>query len=793
MSKHAEEKAEIASKSNDDMAALILKHAEEKAEFESNSNTEKATLISKHAEEKANLESKSTIEMAELTSRLGQQKVAIVLAFVERREAIESDYQDLAKLYDAMKVQLGMANKDKNRVFALEKENALSKDRVKVARDDYAKLKLQKEPLEHRHQTLHSELATAREAAKVEKKKADGGIKRAREEVEATQQRNLSAQSLANDKLERAINAYNTSQEELASCKEELRKVSIAKATAEESLEVTKIDLQEAIEARNTSDTSAKQSKEELGESHDDLKTRDATIEENRMRIGNLESELQRTQGRLRYTTREANSQLDTAWRQADDLLGFFNDAYAEVARLREKMEVMVPRKDLEFAEEQFAELQTEHYRLEREFEKLQRQLVDVKKEISDCEVELDPDNNLEIPFETISGLQGELQSLEEANQTLQETNQTLEENMIQLNGSIDRLTLELEERDTKLETASETIKTSNEEQARLQEVFNERQRELQGAKAQAAEANDSLKDSESRSRKLASDNQELTDKVGSLESKLEEQRRSFAVNEAKLKGETVDAKEQILQLNAQLAALRLQLNPLPPLPRPSNASGSSSHSPSTYSPELGEDRLHPSSGPSTSQSPQMLPPAATTPTSLQTPAQNHSRRASSASEASTDAPSPGVGPSRDASLAPPPQDPNAPLEYDFLISGTPKTGQRSNQGPMEVIALMDARIEQWTAKTAPSHWSRLSNMNACVNRRVVGIKKKQQGTHEDPDDPKTACTTCVSWKIPCVMAYKGFRPVVLPLPASERAAGVTPADRAYYVKCTENRAGSVS
>jgi hypothetical protein len=309
---------------------------------------------------------------------------------------------------------------------------------------------------------------------------------------------------------------------------------------------------------------------------------------------------------------------------------------------------------------------------------------------------------------------------------------------------------------------------------------------ELTAAKESAKIEKEKAEDSQSRSDTLTRDKQKLTEKVGLLESALEEQKRSFEEKEANLKKETSDAREQIRQLNNQLAALRLQSIPSAPSRRSSGASQSSSHSPATtHFPDLGQNLLQlQRGGPSTSSQPlQMLPPATTTPTSRQTTPQAHGRRASSASEVSTDSLSPGVGSSHEQSLAPPLRDPNAPLEYDFLISGTPKAGQRTNQGPAEVIALMDGRIAIWSPRTAPAHWSRPSQNLKCVNTRVLGRGKKTQGAHEDSEDPKTACTKCVSSRLPCVMAYKNSRPVVLPLPASERAPSATAVDTAYYVK----------
>ena len=235
----------------------------------------------------------------------------------------------------------------------------------------------------------------------------------------------------------------------------------------------------------------------------------------------------------------------------------------------------------------------------------------------------------------------------------------------------------------------------------------------------------------------LTSDNEELREEVSRLESAIEQQ--------------SLAAQEQIRQLNDQLAALRLQSIPSAPLRRSSSASQSSSHSPSTtHFPEPGQNSLHSQiGGPSTSsQSPPMLPPA---------PPQSHGR-ASSASEASTDSPSTGLGSGGESSLAPPPRDPNAPLEYDFLISGTPKTGQRTHQGPADVIALMDTRIAVWTSRCGSSHWSRPINKPRCVNTRVMGTNRSKRGTHEDPEEPKTACTQCAVSRMPCVMAYQGLQ-----------------------------------
>jgi hypothetical protein len=131
---------------------------------------------------------------------------------------------------------------------------------------------------------------------------------------------------------------------------------------------------------------------------------------------------------------------------------------------------------------------------------------------------------------------------------------------------------------------------------------------------------------------------------------------------------------------------------------------------------------------------------------------------------------------------APLPVNPTAPLPYDFLVSGDTRTGPRLTQGPAEVITMIQAQVPAWNARQPRWSWQSASKKLQCINYRVRGLGKTG-GRHEDPADPKTACSHCVSRQLPCIMALPNLRPTVLPLPASERRAGATPADRAYYVK----------
>jgi hypothetical protein len=129
------------------------------------------------------------------------------------------------------------------------------------------------------------------------------------------------------------------------------------------------------------------------------------------------------------------------------------------------------------------------------------------------------------------------------------------------------------------------------------------------------------------------------------------------------------------------------------------------------------------------------------------------------------------------------PASPTAP-EYSFLISGTPTQGQRTLTVAQDLRDGVEAMRPIWLGKSqnkTNKTWLPASVTKKCVESKLSRLSNHM--AHEDPDDPKTACPRCVRLKLPCIIAYPGHRPAVLPLPIGDRSAQATPFDKGYYIQ----------